>query len=209
MKDGWRFFNFRAFGKDNFMLVKGDIGSISPKPNGGIISGNPTASVTTLNDWGFTEDSGETSWSNISSGVGISQLIVGAGTETADYMIRNNYRSANSWSGFMKLRAAQQEWRTINTMGENGATILKLTKVTGPALGLVSTVISANIVYSQFRHGQEINPWDVSDVIVGGTGTVAGAILTFGLTSNPIGWGIVAIGATIYGIVRVGMWICE
>jgi|GEM_PF-944178 len=209
MKDGWRFYNVQAFNNNHVMFVKGDLGSISPSANGGITFSNPTASATFLNDWEFSEGSGETSWSDISSGVGISQLIVDAGTETADYMIRNNYQSANSWSGFMKLRAAQQEWRTINTLGENGANILKLTKVTGPALGLVSTVISANIVYSQFKRGQEINPWDVSDIIVGGTGTVAGAVLTFGLTSNPIGWGIVATGATIYGIVRVGMWLCE
>lgn len=38
------------------------------------------------------------------------------------------------------------------------------------------------------------------DGSVGLIGGIAGTIVTFGLVSNPVGWGILATGAAIYGI---------
>jgi hypothetical protein len=69
---------------------------------------------------------------------------------------------------------------------------------------IASTAYSGYKVANQFNNGgiQNVNGWDATDAGVGTLGLVATGVVTFGLTSNPVGWGILATGAMIYSGVR-------
>ena len=71
---------------------------------------------------------------------------------------------------------------------------------------VVSTAYSGYQVYDQIQSGglQNVNGWNATDFGVGALGVTATTLVTFGLTSNPIGWGIIGTGALIYGGVRLG-----
>ncbi|MCB0770948.1 MAG: hypothetical protein KDC00_11145, partial [Flavobacteriales bacterium] len=77
-----------------------------------------------------------------------------------------------------------------------------LTKL-NTGLTLLGTSYSASKVINAFVHGgvEAINKWDAIDTMVGVAGLAGPSLVTLGLVSNPVGWGIGA-GAAIYGISR-------
>jgi hypothetical protein len=80
----------------------------------------------------------------------------------------------------------------------------------GTVLGAVSAGYSTYKVINQIQNGgiENVNGLDASDAVVGWLGTASTVALAIG-ASNPIGWAVLGVGATGYGVVRLGMWICE
>jgi hypothetical protein len=184
MKDGWRFYNVQAFNNNHVMFVKGDLGSISPSANGGITFSNPTASVTFINDWGFKEGSGETSWSDVDNGIGSFDVVNGFKTELLNYTVRNSFKTATSWGQFSNLRATQKAWRITNTFGKEGATYLKFAEGLGYVGAGLTTTYSIVNAYNYYNNGGR--DWEVLaksslDVVMTGVGFL-----------GPIGFGISA-----------------
>jgi RHS repeat-associated protein len=67
-------------------------------------------------------------------------------------------------------------------------------------VGAISTVGDWGKVIEQSKEGN-VKPKTAVDALVGTLGTTAGVALLMG--SNPIGWGIIATGATVYGVARL------
>jgi len=80
----------------------------------------------------------------------------------------------------------------------------------GTILGAISTFNSGTKVYNQIQAGGKVNGLDVADTLVGTAGTVASGVATgfaiFG-AATPVGWVVIGGAATVYGAVRLGMYI--
>jgi hypothetical protein len=63
-------------------------------------------------------------------------------TEVLDYVVRNNFKSANSRKDFSKLSEKQQNWRTKRTLGKFGTGYLNAFKILGTVTGVSSAGIS-------------------------------------------------------------------
>lgn len=106
-----------------------------------------------------------TDWKNFSTGLQ---------TQFMEYAVRNNYKSANSWLEFNKLRKTQQEWRTINTLGKEGAQLLKVLKVAGNVATIATTGYTAYTTYDYYINNGG-NDWRVGakaglDLVMTGVG---------------------------------------
>lgn len=105
-------------------------------------------------------------------------------TGIIDYAVRQNYKSARTYSEFNKLRPTQQAWRTTNTLGKTGAQYLKYAKGLGyVGAGLTTTYSIANAGAYYYNGGED---WQVGakatlDVIMTGVGFL-----------GPIGFGVSA-----------------
>lgn len=73
-------------------------------------------------------------------------------------------------------------------------------QVLGNTLGMVTGTYTLYNTEMGRRSTGIINYKGYADGIIGIAGGIAGTVVTFGLVSNPVGWGIVATGAAIYGI---------
>jgi len=118
----------------------------------------------------------------INTAIGFGGLLADINSHGLEYIVRNNYKTANTWSEFSKLRATQQTWRTVNTLGKEGASFLKLTKVLGGAAAFTSVGYTGYNTYDYYKNGGE--DWRVYtkagiDVIMVGVGFL-----------GPIGFGI-------------------
>lgn len=126
------------------------------------------------------------SWtSDVNAGVGAFGLGVYTQTELLDYAVRNNYKSATSWSDFNKLRETQKAWRTTNTLGKTGTKYLNGAKVLGKAVFAV-TVVNSGLNAGNAFMNDDPNKWGVAgkaglDVAMGYVGFL-----------GPIGFGISA-----------------
>jgi len=141
---------------------------------------------------------------------GIATTLITGGTETTNAIVRNQFTSATSWTGWTNLRNSQQAWRTANVLGKTGAMTLKITSATGGILGGLSASYSTYKVANQIYNGglQSVNGWDAVDATVGWAGTASAAVLFLG-TSNPVGWAVIGVGAAGYGVFRAGQYIYE
>lgn len=130
--------------------------------------------------WG---KSGNSLLEDINTGLGVFGTIIGAETFSMDFLIRNNYKSATSWSGFAKLRPSQQNWRTIDTLGKTGAKALKYAK----NLGYLGAAAGVGIATYQMIDNPTIG--NATRLAVQGT--------AIGVAFIPVvGWGIsIGIGA--------------
>jgi len=141
---------------------------------------------------------------------GIATTLITGGTEITNAIVRGQFKSATSWTGWTNLRNSQQAWRTASVLGKTGATTLKIIGATGGVLGGLSASYSTYKVVNQAYNGglQSVNGWDAADATVGWAGTASAAALILG-TSNPIGWAVIGIGATGYGAFRAVQYIYE
>jgi hypothetical protein len=121
---------------------------------------------------------------DVNSGVGAFGLANGAKTELIDYAIRSNYKSAQTWGEFNKLRPTQQAWRTTNTLGKTGATYLKYAKGLGVVGAGVSTAYSITNAGMYYYNGG--SDWQV------GAKSTLDVIMTGAAFFGPIGLGISA-----------------
>jgi hypothetical protein len=121
---------------------------------------------------------------DVNSGVGAFGLANGAKTELIDYAIRSNYKSAQTWGEFNKLRPTQQAWRTTNTLGKTGATYLKYAKGLGVVGAGVSTAYSITNAGMYYYNGG--SDWQV------GAKSTLDVIMTGAAFFGPIGFGISA-----------------
>lgn len=122
---------------------------------------------------------------DVNTGVGAFGVANGLKTELMDYAIRSNYKSAQTWGEFNKLRPTQQAWRTTNTLGKTGASYLKFAKGLGTA-GFVAGAGYSGYTAYDYYFNQNGSDWQVGakatlDIIMGGAAF-------FG----PIGFGISA-----------------
>jgi hypothetical protein len=147
---------------------------------------------------------------SINDSVGVGTNSVTMGVESANVFIRNQFKSATSWKGWTGLRSSQQEWRTARVLGKTGASSLKWLSATGSIAGELSASYSTYKVASQYMNGglSNVQGWDVADAAVGWAGTTSTIVLLMG-TSNPVGWAVIGIGATGYGIFRTGQFIFD
>jgi hypothetical protein len=60
------------------------------------------------------------------------------GAEITNAIVRTQFKSASSWTGWTKLRNSQQAWRTANVLGKTGAITLKCVSTTGGVLSALS-----------------------------------------------------------------------
>ena len=84
----------------------------------------------------------------------------------------------------------------------------------GTFLGAASAGISTYKVVQQFQENglSGIKGLDAADATVGWVGTAASIATTTAMilgTATPVGWVVVGGAATIYGAVRLGMFICN
>jgi RHS repeat-associated protein len=63
----------------------------------------------------------------------------GMKTELIDAAVRYNYKSANSWREWRKLRSSQKNWRLNDALGKVGAKYLKVAKASGVAGAVLAT----------------------------------------------------------------------
>jgi hypothetical protein len=125
-----------------------------------------------------------------------------------EYIVAGEFKSSTSWSGWNKLLPNQQVWRSVRVLGKPLAKGLSIAGHVGTVFGAASALYSGYKVYNQIDSGglENVNTLDVTDTLVGGAGTLSAIALGFG-TSNPIGWAVLGVGATAYGVVRLGMFI--
>jgi hypothetical protein len=86
-------------------------------------------------------------------------------------------------------------------LSPGAAKYLNVSKSLGVFGGVVTSAYSSSLVYDQYQQGgvnKVFQHRDVLDSGVGAVGLGAGALATFGLISNPVGWAIGA-GVLIYG----------
>ncbi|MDP3473432.1 MAG: RHS repeat-associated core domain-containing protein, partial [Algoriphagus sp.] len=172
--------------------VDGEWVTISSTPDG---SGENTSTVESGgggNGSGASSEGngffGSTGWgdmtSNINTGIGAFGISNGAKTELFDYAVRNNYKSAQSWSKFNKLRPAQQAWRANNTLGKTGISYLKYAKGLGVISAGVSTTYSISNAGMYYYNGG--SDWQV------GVKSSLDVIMTGASFFGPVGFGISA-----------------
>lgn len=150
-------------------------------------------------------------WMQKANGIfGVTTTMITAGTECANAYVRNQFKSATSWTGWTNLRATQQTWRTVNVLSKTGAATIKIIGTAGGILGGLSASYSTYKVANQYLDGgvANVNGWDVADAAVGWAGTASAAVLLLG-TTNPVGWAVLGIGAACYGAFRAGQYIYE
>jgi hypothetical protein len=112
----------------------------------------------------------------------------------------DNYATANA--SYVYKYGTQAVSATALTEA-NAARMLGIAKgaqTLGNTLGLVTGGYSLYNAEMNRRLTGEINYKGYADGIIGITGGVAGTIVTFSLVSNPVGWGVIATGAALYGI---------
>jgi hypothetical protein len=65
--------------------------------------------------------------------------------------------------------------------------------------GTAGTVYSGYQAVVDYQEGglSGVNPWDVSDALLGAGGVAVGGLAMFGIVSNPVGWGV-GIGVGLY-----------
>jgi len=121
---------------------------------------------------------------DINIGIGAFNAANGLKSELLDYAVRSNFKSARTWSEFNDLRSTQQAWRTVNTLGESGATYLKFVKGLGYiGAGLTSaySVTNAGMYYYNGGTDWQVGAKATLDIIMTGVGFL-----------GPIGFGISA-----------------
>ena len=70
-----------------------------------------------------------------------------------EYSVRTNFKSARTWSQFNKLRPSQQQWRSINTLGKDGAKALKFLKNAGNVATVIITAYSTVNTFNYYNNG--------------------------------------------------------
>lgn len=108
-----------------------------------------------------------------------------------------NYTPKYAYNGMAQAEAAAAKF-----LGK----MAKATKFAGTTASVLTTGYSTYKVVNQFNSGgiEKIDGWDLTDATVGGIGLYASYAVSAGIASGPIGWGTIAVGATIYGIGRLG-----
>ena len=123
----------------------------------------------------------------ISNGVNAARTGLDAQIEITEFAVRQNFKTSNTFSKFQRLKANQQNFRRMRTLGNTGSTMLKVVK--GVSLfGAVATsgitIVNTFDYYS--RHGTN-GSWQVA----------AKGIFDIGMTAvgfmGPIGFGISAL----------------
>jgi hypothetical protein len=169
------------FGRPGAVFSKGNQGM-----NGSDINGYRSNNTTAYYLEGLGLGSGASNnnlLADINTGIGALGTIIGAETASMDFLIRNNYKSATSMSGFAKLRSTQQAWRTINTLGKTGAKALKYAK----NLGYLGAAAGVGIATYQM----------IDNPTIGNATRLAVQGAAIGVAFIPVvGWGIsIGIGA--------------
>lgn len=142
--------------------------------------------------------------------MGMFTTITSIGGEGIYAYIRNQFKSATSWTGWNNLRNTQKTWRITYVMGKTGTLAFKAVTTTGGILGGVTAAYSTSKVINEISNGglENVNGWDLGDAIAGSAGTISTIALAVG-ASNPVGWAIIGLGATAYGVTRLGMYVYD
>jgi len=180
-KDGFNLYGVQAFGRLTIVSSLGDIGSTEFGQNGAIGFSNPTASAF-MSAVEATNGEGNLSYTSVPDWVNKTNTGVGA------FMIANT----------TKEQLISYAART-GDIGKTRAKYLKVVKGTGVAGSVFGMGVSGYNIYNDYSQGgiEAVNGWDVTDFGVGAVGLGVSGLATFGLVSNPIGWGV-AIGTGIY-----------
>ena len=121
----------------------------------------------------------------------------GVKTEILDATVRYNYKSANSYFEFSRLRPSQQLWRQTNTLGNAGLKYLKFSKGLG-VLGFGTQII---LDVSQVAHA-----YNKGDGLLWRTAGKATLDIAMGYVATfcgPVGLGI---GLTYMALDYLGVW---
>ncbi|NQX37352.1 RHS repeat-associated core domain-containing protein [Pedobacter steynii] len=130
------------------------------------------------------EDSLQKTLGKINGGLGAFSVGISAQNEIFDFAVRNNYKSARSWSKFGKLTSSQRAWRITNTLGKTGTKILRVTKGLGgvAAIAVVGiTGVRAGTYYLNGGEDKAVAVKAVLDIVMTGVGFL-----------GPIGFGVSA-----------------
>lgn len=92
-------------------------------------------------------------WKSINTKIAAFGLGNGIKTELFNYTIRNNYKSAKTWSEFNKLSPRQQAWRANNTLGKFGSNYLKAAKGLGVLGATATTSYTVYNTYDYYKNG--------------------------------------------------------
>jgi len=121
------------------------------------------------------------------------------------------WKSTSSLRGFVTKLG---DWH-YSRVGLSGLSkTLNVVGHVGTVLGAASAAYSGYKVYNQYEKGgiSNVNGLDVADAVMGTLGTAAsGAAIYYGAiaVACPATWVVLGGAATVYGVVRLGMWICE
>lgn len=111
-------------------------------------------------------------WERINKGIAGFGFANDIKLQMIEYAVRNNFKSANSALEFNALRATQQEWRIVNTLGKNGAKYLKVAKGLGTIASVATTAYSSYQVYEQYNQGGVNTVLEHRDILDATVGTV-------------------------------------
>ena len=137
-----------------------------------------------------TNNTASTNNSNVSSGGSIDKYFTGLGAGGFVTDIKNTL-----------IEYAEKTTKIINAESK----YLSYSKGLGTIAGVAGTIYSGIKIYDARTLGQKAEFIDKLDFGVGLAGTVATGVITLGLTTNPAGWSVLAVSATMYSGVRVGM----
>ena len=186
-------------GHTSYIAGTGDISTHVIGSDGGLNFPNFIGGMTDLSMWGTSNGNGGSSYQN-----------------------SNNWQITKDSETFNKIGTAAGVISTDIDLVKKSADIIdKLGPVArglsiaghaGTFLGAASAAYSGYKVYNEIETGQNVNGLDVADAVVGTAGTiasVAGTVATVLGAATPVGWVVVGGVATVYGVVRLGMFICN
>jgi len=209
LQEGYNLYCFTfSSGNTSYAASIGDIGQVTVGSNGGLSFSNPTAGITSPGFWGVGGSGGGSG--NLAEGGGYVSTDLALIKGAADYGVAGAFKSATTFKGWNALRATQQAWRYENILGSGLSKTLTVAGHLGTVLGAASAIYSGVKVYNEIETGGlgNVKVLDATDTLFGAAGTVSSIVLAVGV-SNPIGWVALGTVATGYGVVRLGMWICE
>ncbi len=144
-------------------------------------------------------------YSNIEYGYA-SNLIVastGGGGETPEW-ITNTGRGVGAFMPANTTKEVLIDYvKTTGNIGKTGAKYLKIVRGAGVTGSLIGVGVSGVNIYNDYdKNGNgfgDVNNWDVADASVGIAGLGVTSLVTIGLVSNPIGWGVAIVTGVYFG----------
>jgi hypothetical protein len=142
--------------------------------------------------------SGTDGWSmpewaaNATTGLGVTTGIIGG-----NYGLTRNHAYRYAYGG----KTARQLTALHFTHHMKVANFLGRVNI---VTGIIGTYHSGSMALSAYQEGgwEQVNPWHVSDAVIGAGGVVVGGLAMFGIVSNPVGWGV-GFGIGLYFGVRL------